>query len=150
MQSSPLTISCDGYVIKITRPGYIIMLTVKIDNITVQGEQIMTEFTKVGQFVEFDVKVLDSRTPPRPAQIEGDITVQNSNEVASSVFFDQTARHGKLTCTDEGTGQVTFTADANLDPNATTPIIAILSYVCNLAGATVLVVEAGPVQEPVA
>ena len=107
----------------------------------------MTEFKKVGQFVEFEVKVLDGKG--RPAAIDGDLVVANSNEVAGGVEFDQTTRKGKLTCLDEGIGQVTFTGDADLSPDVTTPIIGVLDFVSNLSGAVVVEVVAGAVQDPV-
>lgn len=106
----------------------------------------MVEFKKAGQFVEFDVLILDGKG--RPAAVEGDLVVANSNEVAGGVFFDQTTRHGKLTCLDDGIGQVTITGDANLDPNVTTPIVGILDFASNLTGAVLVQINAGPVQEP--
>lgn len=140
-----LTIAASGYVIHITRPQPILRFVVKIDGITVKGERLMTEFKKVGQFVEFAVEILDGKG--RPAQVEGDLVVVNTNEVAGLVEFDQTTRKGKLTCVDEGVGQVTITGDANLDPGVT-PIMGILDYVSNLSGAVVVKVTAGPVQDP--
>lgn len=107
----------------------------------------MVDFTKVGQFVDFELEILDVKG--RVAQIDGDVTVSNSNEVAGLVDYDQATRMGRLTCLDEGIGHVDFTADADLGTGVK-PIAAVLDFTGpNLSEATVFNVKVGEIQEPV-
>ena len=106
----------------------------------------MVNFAKVGQFVTFALDILDKKG--RPAQIDGEISVANSNEAAGAVEFDQTARTGKLTCLDEGIGQVAFTCDADLGAGVKA-LAATLDFTGpNLTEASVFNVVVGEIQEP--
>jgi len=110
------------------------------------GDNAMVNFTKVGQFVEFSITILDGKG--RPAQIDGDISVTNSNEIAGGVFFDQVTRTGKLTCLDEGIGQVVFQCDADLG-GGVKPLAGTLDFTGpNLTEASVFTVTVGEIQEP--
>lgn len=125
-----------------------LLISVTVDNITVTGEHIMTEFTKPGQSAPFSVKILDARK--RPAQIDGAIEVVNSNEAAASVTFDQDARTGRITALEDDTvvaGQVTFTADAKIGEGIK-HIIGVLDFVVNYNEASIVEVTVGAIEEP--
>lgn len=128
------------------KPQARLFVVVTINNITVKGEKVMAAFTKLGQFVTFKLKIEDVKG--RDAKIDGDITITNSNEIAGGVAFDQVTREGKLTCLDEGIGQIVFQADADLG-SGVEPIVALLDFTGpDLSKATIVKVEVSEIQEP--
>jgi hypothetical protein len=146
---APVIISHCGWTITVdkpTAPEFKFLFKITINGISIKGETLMLEFTKPEQFATFAVEILD--TLGRPAQIDGEIVVANTNEAGASVEFDQTLRTGTITAlTGEGPGQVTFTCDADLGEGVKN-IIGILDFVTNYSGAVVIQVTPGLVQEP--
>lgn len=136
------------FLIRLIRSDKRLVVKIKGENITAKGESVMVDFTKVGQFVDIELEILDAKG--RPAAIDGDITVSNSDPSVGEVTLDQTTRTGRLTCLGEGIGHIDFECDAKIGPDVK-PLVGTLDYTGpNLTEAQVFNVKVGPIQEPAA
>jgi hypothetical protein len=145
----PLTIACCDWLVqvhKVKKYQFLFTLTTQ-EGISIKGESpVMTEFTLKGQSVQFQITILT--VDGRPADIDGDIIVENSKPNCAQVDFDQETRIGRLTAqAEEGVGQVTFTADADLD-EGTKHIIGVLDFATNYSQAAIMEITTGPIEEP--
>ena len=134
-------------VLRLLRGEGRIIIKLKGENLSVKGERVMVDFKKVGQFVDFELEILDAKG--RKAAIDGDVVVANSDDTVGTVTYDQTARTGRLTCAGEGIGHVDFTCDARIGPDVK-PLVGVLDYTGpDLTEASVFNVKVGEVQDPV-
>jgi hypothetical protein len=121
-------------------------LRVSFDNlIYFEGEHLMTTFPE-GKKATISLKVQTSKG--KPAKLDGVPVWENSNPLAADLSVAADGLSGALSYLDEGTGQVKVTGDADLGEGVK-HLIGLLDYTCLPGEATVILLEAGPLEDVV-